>query len=302
MKKPTRMKSFTDVLNDRLDIVEKATGKRPTLKEIAEYLGMQESTFSKKHNNQNTVIPVKDNGEQEFIYDIADFTCNQMIKIVRFFNDHGDTNCTLLTLLYGDKVEEWGYKIPLSAPALDWLSKIGDENPEYIKVLDFLLTDKNNIGERLLSAFLFYCYRAVFSVNTAEMGKSVLSYDASTEVLKMLALQHLSSVLDDVSELWSTNYEHDLDAIRKKAIELRKKEKECEGSEITEQLSPSKDEINRLKAKQKANVRYKKGYSTAAEIINNVKFLSSKPKEWVRFADEEHTHFPVLEFRDFSDD
>lgn len=300
MKKTMRMKSFTDVLNEHLDIVEQATGTRPTLKQIAQYVGIPESTFSKKHNNQNTMILDKDtiSDKQVFTYDVADFTCNQMMKIVDFFNSHGDSSCTLLTLLYGENVKGREYDVPISALSLEWLSSIGNKNPEYVKMLNLLLSDNHFFGERLLSSFLFFCYRSMYTVNTIELGKTALSYDASTEVLKMLVLRYISSLLDDVSEMWSKKYEHDMDAIRKKATALREKNASSESVKENGQRSPTKEEIDRLQYKQKAIKRSQKGYPSIAEVINTVQHLSSISKEWSEYVREEHANFPVLELFD----
>lgn len=302
MKKSDKKKSFTDVLNEHLAIVETNTGNKMTLKNIAEYLGIAESTFSKKHHNQETEIPENDIYKDEFPfrYDVGDFTCNQLMKIVKFFNEHGDPSCTLLTLLYGDKVEEYGYEIPISATALNWLSKIGDRNPEYIKILNLLLSDDNDVGERLLSSFLFYCYKGIFKVESVELGYSGLNYDASNQILKMLALQHIASILDDVSEVWGKKYEHDKYAITVKARESRKKKNESGESEAQGQGVTNKETIKRLQTKQKANSRNKNGISSTAVLINTVQNLSSIPKR--QFSLDDEYGFHVIKVTNPTDD
>lgn len=207
---------------------------------IAEEIGLSSSTYCKRIQGYSLL-------SAEELTKIADFfgvTCDEVITGV-------------------SPAERPQYEnSPVDKAVAEWVNQFKYECPDSIALFNIIFNknDKNHLGERLIKTILYYCYGDIFKISSVS-DSTPLNADSSIRMLKLLALDDLSYLLDDIAKEWERKMESPDTSLEKA---MREKDKE---------QTPSPETRRRLRIKAKSNLKMKKNKVSTVKLINLIEDL-----------------------------
>lgn len=231
---------------------------------IAKKLGIKPSTYCKR------------------LHGVSDFSAKELIALANFFGVSCDE------IITGEPSRERiEYEPnPIDKAVRQWINQFNKEDSDCIELFNIIFNknDRNRLGERLIKTILYYCYGDIFKVSSVS-DSTPLNADSSIRMLKLLALDDLSYLLDDIAKEWERKMEKP-DTTLEKA--MREKDKE---------QAPSAETRRRLRIKAKSNLKMKKNKVSTVKLINIIEDLERHgTREEKENSLNDNDQFPIVEF------
>lgn len=239
--------------------------KEKSMRETCGHKAILDKDIAKKLNISPSAYCKRLSGEYPFYAD-------ELVKIADFFGVSCDEVITgkppEITAVYDST--------PLDKASISFINKLNYELPDCIELLNIILNnnDKNHLGERLLKTILYYCYGDIFKISSVS-DSTPLNADSSIRILKLLALDDLSYLLDDIAKEWERKMESP-----DTALEKAMREKDAE-------QAPSPETRRRLRIKAKSNLKMKKNKVSTVKLINLVEDLDNNKEEYAKLPKRE---------------
>ena len=232
--------------------------------EIAYALGMKPSTYCKR------------------LHGVSSFSAKELIALANFFGVGCDE---IITGESSREIIEYEPN-PIDKAVRQWINQFNKEDSDCIELFNIIFNknDRNHLGERLIKTILYYCYGDIFKISSVS-DSTPLNADSSIRMLKLLALDDLSYLLDDIAKEWERKMENPDTALEKA---MREKDKE---------QAPSPETRRRLRIKAKSNLKMKKNKVSTVKLINLIEDLGEHGtrEEQENLADDSN-EFPIIEF------
>lgn len=208
--------------------------------EIAYELGMNPSTYCKR------------------LHGVSDFSAKELIALANFFG----VSCDEIITGVAPKDKSRYENSPIDKSVMDWVKQFHYENPDCIKLFNIIFNknDRNRLGERLIKTILYYCYGDIFKISSVS-DSTPLNADSSIRMLKLLALDDLSYLLDDIAKEWERKMEKPVTTLEKA---MREREQ-----------APSVETRRRLRIKAKSNLKMSKNKVSTVKLINLIEDLDN---------------------------
>lgn len=206
--------------------------------EIAYALGMKPSSYCKR------------------LHGVSDFSAKELISLANFFGVSCDE---IITGESSREIIEYEPN-PIDKAVRQWINQFNNEDSDCIELFNIIFNknDRNHLGERLIKTILYYCYGDIFKISSVS-DSTPLNADSSIRMLKLLALDDLSYLLDDIAKEWERKMESPDTALEKA---MREKEQ-----------APSPETRRRLRIKAKSNLKMKKNKVSTVKLINLIEDL-----------------------------
>lgn len=234
---PKIIKNNIDVL---MEEKEQKDGFRSFYTDVAKALQLDKANYSKRYNGTTR------------------WQASDIVDLANYF----DVSCDRILIGETNDSKKSYISNPLGELSIEYLSKICSENVEYKKLLNIIFSDnKNNFGERLLKTILFYCYSDHLKVSST-VDTTPLSTTTSAKMLKALALENFSILLDDMSNSW---YKSNLD-----------KDSDVLSNKIKRDTAISIESRNRMVVKSHTKRKKSEKNITSSLLINMVEDLNAQ--------------------------
>lgn len=97
------------------------------------------------------------------------------------------------------------YKIiPLGNKALTWLNETREDNPDLVKILDCILSDKN-MADMLFSNLLLYVKEPALQIKLSNSDEDTIGDETSAEIMKLLVVSSIYKVMEQLKQGWEEN-------------------------------------------------------------------------------------------------
>lgn len=214
---------------------------------IAEEIGLSSSTYCKRIQGHSLL------------------SAEELTKIANFFGVTCDEVITGVSPAERPQYEN----SPVDKSVAEWINQFKYECPDSIALFNIIFNknDKNHLGERLIKTILYYCYGDIFKISSVS-DSTPLNVNSSIRMLKLLALDDLSYLLDDIAKEWRRKMESPDTALEKTIREKK-------------QLL-STETRRRLRIKAKSNLKMKKNKVSTVKLINLVEDLGNDKKEYAK--------------------
>lgn len=208
-------------------------------------------------------------------------SAEELTKIANFFGVTCDEVITGVSPAERPQYEN----SPVDKAVAEWINQFKYECPDSIALFNIIFNknDKNHLGERLIKTILYYCYGDIFKISSVS-DSTPLNADSSIRMLKLLALDDLSYLLDDIAKEWERKIESPDTALEKA---MREKNQ-----------APSPETRRRLRIKAKSNLKMKKNKVSTVKLINLVEDLGNDKEEYEKFPKREREQTPPIEMHE----